>query len=302
LVLWILGCTSRCSCSPNLTSTKKPCFPWNPKYSSTYIQGEWVEIENHSSYGTLCSEHYGSERSCTSKQKKKFARPKHFEPYRCSLPDFDAHLFRQLLNKRSLYFVGDSVMMQQKTRLQCELKDERGVQIFGIRFSQQKHFRNALRRLEKIPAEAIILLNVGLHYNHEVEYVSFLQEFEKVCLRKKCSKGNFIWQETAAQHFPNSRNGYFTKHIRCVKGCTRIDRDEMISADFRNKVANKVMMKYGITVLPVFELTQDAHDMHIQFNSKSGLCDCTHYCNSPFGVFRAYNRILQAYLQYGKLN
>ena len=62
-------------------------------------------------------------------------------------------------------------------------------------------------------------------------------------------------------------------------------------------MANKLMLKYDIVTLPVWEITQAAHDMHVQFNSKTGLCDCTHFCNSPFGVFRVYNRVLQAYMK-----
>ena len=111
--------------------------------------------------------------------------------------------------------------------------------------------------------------------------------------------GSFFWQETAAQHFPNYNSGYFKKQGKCARGCIQINRDKMIFGDFRNRLANKLMIEYGIHILPAFELTLGAHDMHVQFNSKSGLCDCTHYCNSPNGVFRAYNRVLQAYLGLG---
>jgi hypothetical protein len=165
------------------------------------------------------------------------------------------------------------------------------------RISHGKHLMNGLRRLSKIPDNSIVLINVGLHYNSAGNYRQFLQDFEQNCLKKNCTNGKLVWQETAAQHFPSSHNGYFQSHGRCSKGCTKLDRNKIIAGDFRNRMANRMAFKYGLPVMPTFEITHDAHDMHTQFNSKSGLCDCTHFCNTPYGVFRAYNRVLQAFLE-----
>jgi len=263
------------------------------EFSSDLIQGKWITIEGKIPATSTCDN--SGERSCSAKNKAKFAQPKRYETTNCHLPEFNNWNFQKVLGNRSLFFVGDSVVMQQKTRLQCDLGNM--ADIHGIRISHSKHFANGLRRLGRIPANSIVLINVGLHYNNAVHYREFLRNFEDNCLRKSCTKGKLIWQETAAQHFPHSHNGYFQSHGGCAKGCAKLKRSKIISGDFRNRIANQVILKYGLPILPTFEITHDAHDMHTQFNSKTGLCDCTHYCNTPHGVFRAYNRVLQAFLE-----
>ena len=220
-----------------------------------------------------------------------------YEPSRCILPDFDARTFTTALRGRKLYLVGDSVMMQQKNRLTCDLNSvDRDIKISSIRISHLEHLNRNMKRLEKIPADAIVVMNVGLHYNLAKEYKMFLSEFEKRCFKNNCTAGKILWQETAAQHFPHSKNGYFRKRERCPKGCAQILRSQLVQYDFRNKLANKVMQENGIFVVPVWEVSQAAHDMHVQYNSKTGVCDCTHFCNTPYGIFRVFNAILQTFL------
>lgn len=271
---------------------RRLCFPTS-EFSSDLIKGKWMSIEGKIPANSKCDN--SGERSCSAKNKAKFAQPKRYEVSNCYLPEFDEWTFEKFLGNRSIYFVGDSVMMQQKTRLQCDLNNI--TNIHGIRISHAKHFKNGLRRLGRIPHNSIVLMNVGLHYNNPDHYLLFLRDFEDTCLKKSCTKGKLIWQETAAQHFPRSHNGYFQSRGRCLKGCTKLKRSKLISGDFRNRMANDIILKYGLPILPTFEITQDAHDMHTQFNSKTGICDCTHYCNVPHGVFRAYNRVLQAFLE-----
>jgi len=165
----------------------------------------------------------------------------------------------------------------------------------SIRISHTNHLIANLHRLHKIPASSIALINVGLHFNNRYHYREFLDKFEEVCLKRHCTSARMIWQETAAQHFPASKGGYFKKRSKCLSGCVAISREKLQRMDFRNKMANEVMDRYGIPVLHVWKLTQNAHDMHVQFNSHSGMCDCTHFCNVQYGVFRAYNQVLQAW-------
>lgn len=284
--------------SKNAFSPKLPCFSRNSTFSRDVVEGVWKVLPANT-YVPKCSETEGTERSCTKKKNKYLSAPRIYQPYSCLLPDFDSHKFLyEALRDRPLYFVGDSVIMQQKTRLECELKghNENKYEIKSIRISHLEHFRRNIGRLRKIPDDAIIIINVGLHYNQPEKYIEFLNEFEKFCLRKMCTNGTLIWQETSAQHFPGSKNGLFVRRGKCFRGCSQLDRGKLISVDFRNKMANELMLKYNIQILPVWELTQAAHSMHVQYNSKSGVCDCTHFCNLPYGVFRAYNRILQAFL------
>ena len=168
--------------------------------------------------------------------------------------------------------------------------------IRGIRISHTKHLRLNLVRLNRISQESIVVMNIGLHYNDEHSYRGFLKELEQLCFKKMCTKATIVWQETAAQHFPGTKDGYFSGPSKCKSGCARIPREEMRKTDFRNKFANQVMTQNRIPILHVWDLTQDAHDMHIQYNTRSGLCDCTHFCNVQMGVFTAYNRVLQAWL------
>ena len=270
---------------------RKPCFPITSTFSRDLLRGEW-EVIKPKALASVCDN--GGERSCAAKNKAKFAKSKHYKVSSCHLPEFSAHSFEKALGDRDIFFVGDSVMMQQKTRLQCEVNNI--TKIHGIRISHSKHFLDRLSRLGRIPYNSIVLMNIGLHYNDLDLYRQFLLEFERKCLKSNCTNGTLIWQESAAQHFPSSNNGYFQVRGRCSKGCVKLNRSKIISGDFRNRIANEVMLKYGIPVLPVFEITHDAQDLHTQFNSKTGLCDCTHFCNTPYGVFRVYNRVLQAFL------
>jgi hypothetical protein len=225
---------------------------------------------------------------------KRFSTPKYFTTELCVLPDFNENVFHRALGDRELYFLGDSVSMQQKVRLHCDLKNSSKVN--GIRVSHTKHLMASLGRLARIPHDSIVLVNIGLHFNNRISYRIFLENFEELCLKNRCTNATIVWQETAAQHFPGSRNGYFVKRGKCKSGCVPLQAENMRKLDFRNKMANLVMERYGIPVLHVWDLTQDAYDMHVQLNINSGLCDCTHFCNVEMGVFRAYNRVLQAWL------
>ena len=277
---------------------KPPCFLKNSTFSRDIFVGEW-NVMPANTYVPKCLETEGTERSCTKKKNKELVASRMYEPFDCLLPDFDANKFvNDALRYRPLYFVGDSVIMQQKTRLECELKEHNvsKYEIRSIRVSHLEHFRRNIRRIRRIPDNAIVLINIGLHYNQPKKYAEFLSEFENFCLKEPCTKGTLIWQETSAQHFPGSNNGLFVKRGKCSSGCAQLDREKLVNIDFRNKMANEVMLRNNVQILPVWELTQAAHTMHVQDNSKSGMCDCTHFCNVPFGVFRAYNRILQAFL------
>jgi len=277
------------------SSGKSSCFPQESRNESLSIRGKWVSWrQNFPNKKQDCELAQKSARSCMNGVQKKFAKPKYFETDACFLPDFNAKIFHEALGKRELYFVGDSVTMQQKVRLKCEL--ENSAMIKGIRISHTKHLIANLDRISHIPRDSIALMNIGLHFNDKNSYLKFLEEFEGLCLKNRCTNATIIWQETAAQHFPGSKNGYFNQRGKCKSGCVKIKREIMQKLDFRNKMAEELMNQYGIPILHVWDLTQDAYDMHVQLNSNSGLCDCTHFCNNALGVFRAYNRVLQAWL------
>jgi len=95
-------------------------------------------------------------------------------------------------------------MMQQRVRLKCDIMNSSMIR--SIRISHEKHLKSNLNRLERIPSNSIALLNVGLHYNTRQSYAQFLHKLEVTCLQKRCTNAKIIWQETAAQHFPNSFN------------------------------------------------------------------------------------------------
>jgi len=277
------------------SSNNPPCFSEVYQNKSLSVRGKWVSLGQKAPKVTqYCELARSTTRSCSSSAQKKFAKPKYFVTESCFLPDFDEKIFLAALGNRELYFVGDSVTMQQKTRLKCEL--EHSLRIKGIRVSHTRHLIANIERISRIPRGSIILLNVGLHFNDKNSYIKFLEVLEELCLRNRCTNATIIWQETAAQHFPDSRNGYFNQRGKCKSGCVRIKREIMRRLDFRNELAEALMTQYRIPILHVWDLTQDAHDMHIQFNPNSGFCDCTHFCNIGMGVFRAYNRVLQAWL------
>lgn len=271
------------------------CFPVENSYvkHKNTLEGEWVFVNSKTpKQKEYCSGQI--HRTCSERNKAKNGFPRKFKTDSCFLPDFDEEKFVLGLGGRALVFVGDSVIMQQKVRLKCDIMNSS--MIDSIRISHEHHLVNNLDRLAMIHSNSIALVNVGLHYNSRKLYAQFLKKFEDLCLRKKCTNAKLVWQETAAQHFPRSSNGYFQKRGTCREGCSRISRVALKTSDFRNQMANRLLRRYNIPILNVWELTQDAHEMHIQHISKTGLCDCTHFCNTKWGVFRAYNRVLQAWL------
>ena len=273
------------------------CFSGGKPFSSGHhtLKGEWAMLDkvNHGKKN-YCSSHKQVLRSCEGHKKRRNRLPRKFTTSICSLPDFSEENFMEALGDRLVYFIGDSVIMQQKVRLRCDIMNSSV--IGSIRISHEKHLMSNLNRLARIPSNSIALVNVGLHYNTRKSYAQFLHKFEVTCLRKRCTNAKLVWQETAAQHFPNSFNGYFQKRGVCRSGCTRLSRDILKSHDFRNQMANELLRKYDIPILEVWELTQAAQEMHVQSASSTGICDCTHFCNTEWGVFRAYNRVLQAWL------
>ena len=289
------------SCSHLFVVAKPPesCYQYgNNRNPSPYI-GNWVDYVETGDRGTqvineYCKDNRGTERSCSSHNRQRYSRPKYYKTKNCNLPDFNEGVFRSALDGRQLYFIGDSVIMQQKVRLKCDLKNSSMVK--SIRVSHALHLKNRLSILARLASDCIAVVNVGLHYNSAKSYARFLADFERECLKKRCTNANIVWQETASQHFPGSINGYFRLRGPCKSGCTALSRTSLRSGDFRNRMANELMQKYQVPILKVWEITQGAYNMHVQFNSKSGLCDCTHFCNTPMGVFRAYNRVLQEWL------
>lgn len=279
--------------------TKPVCFSGlseNSSAAQSEFLGGWKKQDIFSQRKD-CLNIRGASRSCPKLGKGGSTFRMVYEPSRCTLPDFDARIFTTALRGRKLYLVGDSVMMQQKIRLLCDLySGNYNNSIFSIRISHLGHLKKNMKRLEKIPADAIIIMNVGLHYNLATEYKIFLSKLEDSCFRNNCTAGQIVWQETAAQHFPDTKSGYFSKRKSCPRGCAKFKRSQLLNYDFRNKLANEVMQKNGIFVVPIWEVSQAAHDMHVQFNSKTGVCDCTHFCNTPYGIFRVFNAILQSIL------
>lgn len=273
------------------------CFPVEKPFSegSYTLKGDWVVLDKvNQGQENYCSRNERILRSCGAKNRRENRLPRKFITSTCSLPDFSEEKFMEVLGDRFLFFIGDSVMMQQKVRLKCDIMNSS--MIGSIRISHERHLKSNLNVLERIPSNSIALLNVGLHYNTRKSYAQFLHKLEVNCLRKRCTTAKLVWQETSAQHFPNSFNGYFQKPGVCRSGCSRLRRDMLKSNDFRNQMANELLKKYNIPILKVWEFTKDAQKMHVQSASKTNVCDCTHFCNTQWGMFRAYNRVLQAWL------
>ena len=77
--------------------------------------------------------------------------------------------------------------------------------IKGIRISHTGHLLANLGRISRITRDSLILMNVGLQFNEKKSYMKFLKEFEELCLRNRCTNATIIWQESAAQNFPDSK-------------------------------------------------------------------------------------------------
>ena len=300
IILLLRGVQARSMCFSRGESSPSFSGYWEPVSSPSL-----TKAMNAMSYDS-CSGPFRSQRSCTAKHMLRFAKPVFWRVSNCSLPDFRVERFINALANRTIWLIGDSVTQQHKSRLACLVKSSnplRADAVRGFRVSHGRHLTSLLARgrLGRVGKSDIVLFNAGLHFNTAKSYNDFLEQFETACLQKKCVKGKLVWVETAAQHFPgpDSAGGTFTAiRGKCVGGCAQHSYHVKAKADFRNKMATPLMLKYGVPVFRTWDVTASASNMHSNdVHGKSHTCDCTHYCNSPWGVFRVYNRILQAFLE-----
>jgi hypothetical protein len=241
-----------------------------------------------------------------------------FVPSTCSLQEFSPEAFEHALGPRKVFFFGDSVTMQHKGSLGCSLADHllnntgagfgkmvltNGGRIAFFRVSTSKNLLNQIARFKDPPPETmsardICIFNVGVHYNEAREYATdFLDQFEAICLQTKCMPCQVVWRESTHQHFPGSLGGLFLKPDPKCKGCVKVPFGQMLTANWRNDLANKLMAKYDVPVIRGWYMTAIANDMHPEVGTYNhNGCDCTHYCNFYHGVFETWNQVLQNFL------
>jgi len=319
------------------TGALTPCFTKSEDNNVTVhsITGKWVEAphildQSDADSDITCRIGNGGPRSCAVQARKrregaghsfplssKAGVPRLFETDSCSLDHFDPKRFENALGGRTLHVFGDSLTMQHKGSLNCDLRTrlnstDSGRQIFRaggrIKFYRVSIYKNLLSQLDRfsIPSAVapilerdLCLFNVGVHYNTREEFhKDFLKPFEQRCLRNNCLPCKFVWRESTQQHFPKARGGLFPGPNKNCKGCVYVSPAEANKFNWRNEDANELMTRYDIPVLPLWHMSVLAHDMHPEAGSYNhNGCDCTHFCNFRSGMFEAWTVVLQNFLQ-----
>jgi hypothetical protein len=207
---------------------------------------------------------------------------------------------------------GDSILMQQKGTMRCDtlsvinsttigrsLNFKNGGRISFYRVSTTKHLEKQLAQLKnsQMTSKDVCVFNVGVHYNTQSEYKrDFLDYFEENCLKKTCLPCQIVWRESSHQHFPGPLGGLFVKSGKCT-GCTAVSESKMLQNNWRNDMANMLLMKYRVPIMRVWYLTAIGHDMHPMTGGYAhATCDCTHYCSFHKGVYEAWSTVLQNFL------
>jgi len=302
-----------------------PCFGPNGT-STSIIKGSWSLAPEllEGAEGleqAKCRSVGGGPKSCTMRSRggstvpTPSGMPRRFQSSSCALREATpAGLMHAIGPSRNLHIFGDSIAQQHKGSLRCDLLHggvmnntgtgrtwplQNGGRVSFYRVSTTKHL---LRHLEKgtvgFEPQDVCLFNVGVHYNTPAEFQKdFLSYFESTCLQKQCLPCRIVWRESAHQHFPGPNGGLFTQAAKC-KSCIPISAELAAKNNWRNEMANKLMRKYNIPILPIWHMTVSAHDMHPSVGgyAHSG-CDCTHFCNYRAGMFEAWSTVLQSFLE-----
>mmetsp|Transcript_35544 Transcript_35544/g.77610 ORF Transcript_35544/g.77610 Transcript_35544/m.77610 type:complete len:353 (-) Transcript_35544:514-1572(-) len=326
LFLWLSALTPF-----TLGQTLPPCFPPHLNGTrTTDIRGYWKAAPELMQLPSAqkqieCRTHGAGTRSCALPTRKKSTpkpfksgNPRKFIPTTCSLQEFSSEALDLALGSRKIFYFGDSVTMQHKGSLSCSLADRndsaetsgRMVLRNGGRFTfyrvstGSKGLVRHTERFKDPPPETmserdICIFNVGVHYNEAKHYqVDFLDIFEKLCLAQKCMPCQIVWRESTHQHFPGNLGGLYVKPDPKCKGCVKVeDEQQLAKANWRNDMANKLMEKYNVPILPAWHMSAIAHDMHPEVGGYNhNGCDCTHYCNFYHGLFETWSQVLQNFL------
>ena len=167
----------------------------------------------------------------------------------------------------TLFFIGDSLILQQYQFFVCEILREGGVEyslpqiVKGNRFdfvsklvrnvrtntSVKIHFKRLTifddenikgtfwRKLSEFN-RLLLVVNLGLHYHDRHSYRTAVSTFLSFLEKYLDNRGNrVVWLETTDQHFPNEaeQNGYYSLNdtIRHIKELANLQSDELSKAD-----------------------------------------------------------------------
>ena len=172
----------------------------------------------------------------------------------------------------TLFFIGDSLLLQQYEFCLCEVRREGG-EVFaqaqlvrGHRFdfisnlivnhrtneSVEIHYKRVTGFDDKVARDEfwrklkefkrlLLVVNLGLHYHDKAVYQDTVTRFLTQLEEYYASPGNrVIWLETTHQHFPNDaeQNGYYSPEEanRHRKELAGFDVDEFEKVDVFNKI------------------------------------------------------------------
>lgn len=170
-------------------------------------------------------------------------------------------------------------------------------------------FVSTLRRL-KVTSRDIIIVNFGLHYLDEAEYLSTIESFHQEFQQNPdLSSLSVSFFETSPQHYP-AKNGYFVQGEQFKNQCKPLTLmpvnnnkessnnnypSYLAPEDWRNLVVHKVFSKATSTGSSNMRIIPLAHGLYSQYDAHVALepyptppwLDCTHWC-FPSGAVRYY--------------
>jgi hypothetical protein len=151
----------------------------------------------------------------------------------------------------------------------------------------------------------IMVANMGLWYNNRLKYreeiLPVLYWLNETAVTPN-KLNSFGWRETTAQHFNQTKNGYFRigpvykNHRNCLPhGVSRVSKDSPdYRIDWRNDdvlVLFRVHNFSGLTVIPCKAAASPLYSLHVTRPKtalgvmtvpyEGGEADCNHYCWTP---------------------
>jgi hypothetical protein len=233
-------------------------------------------------------------------------------PSSCSLLPTMALNWSALLGNRTLWVLGDSLSSQLSISIMCLLRKFSDMILYSLDGSgklatgsredmaskiileksrcavlHRLNSRICFRYVSQLPDPGwlstvfnlikkhdIVLLNIGIHFNRE-NLLSYRNNISAVStfLNGLSAKPRVYWIESTTQPF-GSGNGLYSVNARqSTNKCSALPEDGWPLTNWRNLVANPVLQRIKIPIVPFAIATKNAQRAH------RGSPDCTHFCN-----------------------
>jgi hypothetical protein len=157
--------------------------------------------------------------------------------------------------------------------------------------------------LRQLRPQDVVLFNSGLHFQRRerAAYKLALEQFITSLGGLGKRKPLAVWRETSAQHFRGSAEFRRFEHVKLSYRCSDVAQAALRASNWRNQVAEAFVGRH-MPILRVWNISAAASFAHTHVRVKTThgnlrLADCTHFCNTPGGMYAIWTTLLFNQLQ-----